>query len=361
MDKYVACYVALGFLGMATCTMAANSLDNVGFSGSILTAADVFQQGTLRNAQFDQALNLNLNVTFNEQLTAQAQLQGGPGGGFIGFSGSGVSVAQLNVAYTPNDGDTWTLGSFQQTIGQSASRLSVNADGGNNSFLINSLGYSALMTAAGNLNTIGVGWQRSEGDWTWNLALSNGVGASAANVAGTFEGLGNVQVQPGNGPWAFSGTLMQSDDSGNGSGNNFWLWMADMSFQDKGPWTAIGYIGQFFYGDGNAATSDGVGIALAELAYYFDPAFFVAARWSGWLPADNTGNGTGISSAIPNPGYAVAHDAYTVVTDQRVDRYQIGVGQYWTSAVLAKAEVVADIYQHGEDVIAVVGSLNFFF
>jgi hypothetical protein len=363
MDKYVACYVALGFLGMATCTMAENSLGNVGFSGSILTVADVFQQGTLRNTQFDQALNLNINVTFNAQLTAQAQLQGGPGGGFIGFNGPGLSVSQLYVAYAPTVTDTWTLGAFAQPLGQSASRLSINADGGNNAFLINSLAYSALMTAVGNLNTLGVGWQRNGEAWTWNAALSNGPGVTAANPAATFEGLLNMQVQPGDGPWVFSGTYMQSDAGPSGNaGNTFSMWMADVSFQDDAnPWTGIAYIGQFSYNDGNATTSDGVGIASAELAYDFTPALYVSARWSGWLPTDSDGNGVGVSAGIPNPGYAVAHDAYTVVTDQRIDRYQIGVGQYWTSVVLAKAEVVADIYQHGEDVVAVIGSLNFFF
>lgn len=308
-----------------------------------------------RRSRFDLGANLDFNWKVNDRVNGLIQLQMGTDDGAAGTLGLGgrgnnqqVEVTDLFVEIKALDKPdvTLTIGSFDTPFGEEVGSLSNNADVGNNAMIQNSLFYAAYGGNMGTLNTLGVMAGLSAGIFDLTGAITNGTDESANNSDGNYEFVASLGVTPLTG-LRLAGSYVNSDDtepsgfSGFGAKFDGWLGEAKYDFSENA--YIKGYFGEMTYGDENPATRDDVTVWMGE-ARYGQGRWHLAARISGWDPDDADGSGVGMSTALPNPGRSIAQGGIAVVTDQEVQRIQIGAGYRLYDGLSLRAEWFQDDY-----------------
>ncbi|MFQ5579238.1 MAG: hypothetical protein ACE5FZ_01385 [Nitrospiria bacterium] len=313
--------------------------------------------------QFDFAANIDFEWTVRPDVLVTIQLQGGTGGGSLGFVGPQPAVTDLNVTKAFKDLNlVVVLGSFDTPFGEQTASLTNNADSFRNPFLLNSLFYSAFGGTVGTLNTLGAmgTLSRPFGDLT--VALTNGTSEDSGNPDGNFEWVISAGTDAGVAGLRVAGSLMRSDDLTAAGGPNgsfeadFRGWMLDGRYVINKNAAVKGYVGEVEYGDINAATKDEVGIWMAEATYEKEQ-WQLAIRVSGWDPEDADGLDP-VNGTIPNPGLnepwpVGGAGAGPARVDQSVQRIQLGASWSLSGDLVAKLEVVEDDYDK-----AVAGDLG---
>ena len=344
-------------------TAHAVDLDFLQVRGTFMGMTNVLSQGSARRGGFDYALNLDLGYDLTTEWAFYAQFQTGPGGGVLGFAGPNTVITDVGLTFQVPD-LALTLGSFDTPFGLGTELLSNNGDGFANPVMVNSLMYGALGGPVGTLNTLGikVDWKQWGIDWTG--CVNNGTGETAASGDDHLGWLVGGAMPVADTGWTVAGSYMSSDDradAGIGGSTSFAAdfsgWLADASYQSSA-FVILGNVGSLRYDDHNSGTADDVSVGMAQGTWFVTPWFFTAAQWSFWRPTDADANGS--HALLPNPGYG-GFDGLAIATDQRVERYQIGIGYLPAPVVLMKAVILKDDYQTASDVWAVLGSLNLSF
>jgi len=323
-----------------------------------------WMSGQPKQSQFDAAVNLNFDLTFNELVTGTAQLQGGAGEGSFGFVGPGVEVTDLNVNLNlERQHLDFTLGSFDTPFGDETNYLTNNADATGNDLFLNSLLYTALVNGpAGTLNTLGLMAHYNYGHVEITMAVSNGTDESAANQDGNFELAGRVSWLPlQSNRLRLTGSLIYSDDASstgeNGTVSKFSAGLVEMGYSSAEDKLRLrSYFGQLDYDDRVPETEDRVYAWMAGASYGPKPRR-VAARVSGWMPENDDGDGLNVSTRLPSP--ATWYDRESSLfpqTDQEVVRFQLGGSIILAPGLEVKAEFFRESYQY--DVQAEGGSMK---
>lgn len=348
--------------------------NDIGLSVTYLGVANVIRESdrfetTPRRNQFDFAANVDFSMPLGENIEAVVQLQGGTGKGSLGLAGPDAAVTDVNVTFAlPQYNLAVTVGSFDTPFGDRTKYITNNAASFGNRLLLNSLFYSALAgSPMTTLNALGVKGAYATDAVDFTAALTNGTDATAANPDGNFEVIVGAGWRPvADDRMRLGGAFMVSDDvslSGeSGLAADLTAWMTEARFDFPVGLLLDAYYGQLTFGDDDAATEDGVQIWMGELCYEIER-WHVVARVSGWKPDDHNGNGSGISAAVPNPGLARPILDFPVRPDQRLTRFQIGVGVFVTDNVQLKGEFVSDDYRYkvdnlSSDVQGVIIGLN---
>jgi len=313
--------------------------------------------------QFDFAVNIDFEWKIKPNIIIFTQLQGGTGGGSLGFVGPEPAVTDLNITFEFDDsGLVLVIGSFDTPFGEQTEYLTNNADSFRNPFLLNSLFYSAFGGTVGTLNTLGMMGTLETKMVELTLSLTNGTSEDAGNPDGNFEWVVSLETSAGIEGFEIAGSFMQSDDFApgvstdvpNGSfGSDFRGWMIAGNYVPIVGAQIKGYFGGIEYGDNVSTTKDDVSIWMGEASYGGGP-WQLAVRVSGWEPDDNNGDGAGVSAVLPNPGLSAnwpSSDPTGKVTttagpnvDQSVMRLQVGVSWFLMDDLVAKLEYVQDDY-----------------
>ncbi len=336
----------------------------VSVSGNYLALANAFDIDNRRvvdpkRNQFDFAVNIDFEWKIKSNITVATQLQGGTGGGSLGFVGPEPAVTDLNVTFEfEHPGLILVIGSFHTPFGEQTEYLTNNADSFGNPLLLNSLFYSAFGGTVGTLNTLGVMGTFETEIIEFTLALTNGTSESAENPDGNFGWVVSVETNAGIEGFEIAGSFMQSDDlatgvsttAPNGSfGADFQGWIVDGQYAPIKSAQFKGYFGDIEYGDNVSATKDEVAIWMGEATYGHGP-WQLAIRLSGWDPADDNGNGSLnlTKHPIPNPGISSGWPTDKTSpepnTDQKVVRLQAGISWLLVDDLVAKLEYVQDNY-----------------
>ncbi len=314
--------------------------------------------------QFDMAVNLDLSARINERLTFVLQLQGGPGGGNLGYAGPELEVADLNLVLTPVDAPlAITLGSYDTPMGYSTEDLANNGDTFASSFHLNSLYYSVFGGPVGTLNTLGAKAVWS-GEWIeYSASFSNGTEEGAANPEGGFMfvgGFGSRTLLQGLRTGLFFQSINDSEGHhASGISSDVTAFMGDIRYEINRSWMVRGYAGQASFEDDNTHTDDDVLFWMGELGFSPGP-WLMAVRGSGWAPMDDNADGQDMSATLPVPGFAFMDRGPMPVPDQVVNRYQVAAGRHWGENVLLRGEFFLDDYQgeeHPEISYDVMGGL----
>lgn len=313
--------------------------------------------------QFDFAVNIDFEWKLKSNITFTTQLQGGAGGGSLGFVGPEPAVTDLNVTFEfARPALVLVIGSFDTPFGEQTASLTNNADSFRNPFLLNSLFYSSFGGTVGTLNTLGVMGTLETKVADFTLALTNGSSEGAENPDGNFGWVISAGTDAGLDGFRIAGSFMQSDDlvAGvsadvpNGSfGADFQGWLIDGRYVFLEHFAFKGYFGGIEFDDNVSATKDEVDIWMGE-ASYEQSAWQFAVRISGWSPDDDNGDGLGHGAMLPNPGLSAewpsSNPAGTVTTtpgsnvDQSVVRLQVGLSWFLMNDLVAKLEYVQDDY-----------------
>lgn len=319
--------------------------------------------------QFDFAANVDLSFNVNKTMSGMMQFQSSPGVGNLGFPGPEWILTDINLSMALTEVQTMvTFGSFDMPFGQQVPYLSNNANMFSNALSFNPLLYSALAGPAGTLNTVGVKAEYTGvSGYSAVVALSNGTTETSSNQDGGFATLFSVvadTISPG---VHVSGTLLGAKDRGdataaNGFNADFSGQVIDVHVDDIQGLQVKGFYALLEYDDGDADTEDDVTSWMIEGSKMIEK-YIVSARISVWHPKDDDGSGSGISTAIKNPGFGTTQGAVTVLTDQKLTRYQLGLGYYLDDATLLKLELFQDDYQkmssnESTDVFGVVAFVN---
>ena len=316
-------------------------------------------------SQFDFATNLDFEFQLDDNIKGIVQIQSGPGKGSLGFVGPAAEVTDINIEYTHESDTTITLGSYDLPFGKGVAYLTNNGDAFQSPFLMNSLTYSALAGPVGTLNTLGINVHKEFSMFETTLSVTNGTGEDAINHGKEFLYLlsvGSDKLLPG---LYIGASYTQSDDSKdpkneakpdestNGFQSNFKGWIVDANYDVNDTLTFRSHVGMITYGDGDSATDDDVMVLKLESKYQLSK-YFVAVRYSSWMPKDDNGNGSGMSSKLATPGLA----GDTGLSDTSISRIQVGGGYELQENLVARAEVFIDKYKKGDDYKGIVLFLN---
>jgi len=315
------------------------------FDGDSQTVTDPDHQ------QFDFAVNVDFDWKLHENVEITFEIQGGTGGGSLGFAGPEAVFTDLTLEFYhshPGLDMEIEIGSFDTPFGEQTGSLTNNANAFENPLFLNSLFYSAFGGTVGTLNTLGIMgiFETKAADVT--LAVTNGGDEAASNNGGKFEYVARVETSVLPGIARFGGSYMTGDDSfaagtdaADGFQADFSGWMVDGKVEPLPGFALKAYFGEVSYDDKLAATKDDVGIWMGEAAYGQGP-WQVAVRFSGWTPDDDNGDGAGMSKAIPNPGLTGGWDEVTQNADQKIVRLQAGGSWKLYENLVAKLEYVRD-------------------
>ncbi len=332
--------------------------------------------------QFDFAANIDFEWEINPDIIITLQLQGGSGGGSLGLQGPGPVVTDLNVAFNFEDQNfVFTMGSFDAPFGEQTESLTNNADSFRNPLLLNSIFYSSFGGTVGTLNTLGVMGTLSRQAADITLAITNGTSESSENPDGNFGWVLSIGTDAGLEGLRIAGSYMQSDDlpdpglsgdiDNDSMGADFQGWLVDGSYTFTKGIQVKGYFGGIEYNDDISSTKDKVSIWMGETSYRKGK-WQIAARLSGWDPADDNGDGL-LVGPIPNPGlnagFPVDNTPPNTPTtpgpnvDQSVMRLQVGFSWALKENLVIKTEYVQDDYDKASagklgDLSGVILSLN---
>ncbi len=303
-----------------------------------------------RRTQFDFAANVDLDWQIHPQIQGKLQMQMSAGEGSLGFAGSSVTLTDLNLQFKPSQIFSLTAGSFDTPFGADTPYLTNNADASANPFILNSLFYGAFAgTNVGTLNALGLKADlfSKYGDFT--AAITNGTDEAAFNPDGNFEFVISAlspsilnKIKLGT-SFIFSKDSTVSGESGSESDFSGWLIDGIYNFQSNS-FIKV-YYGNIIYGDDKPQTKDDVNIWKIESKYSFKDYFF-SGRVSAWEPDDDNADGSGISSSIPQPGFANPIGNLLPVIDQTIHRYQAGIGWNFSENLILKGEWFLDDYQN---------------
>lgn len=369
MKRLAICALAVVSLNINAYPIGLSKID---MEGEFLVLANVLEQAnrvdeTARRNQFDFAANLRFEWRFHPKVSGLLQFQGGAGGGSLGFADNQVTIADIALTYNPADRIAFTFGSFAPPFGRQTQFLTDNALSFGNPFFINSLFYSAFAGSDVRARrAVGMMGELDAGPLDFTAAIMNGTEQSALNTDGAFGFAGKVGLELLTG-FILTGSYMKSDDSAESGATGF---NADFSgkmleaFIEPVKWLAVkGFAGMVEFGDGDDATEDEVLVWMGEIRINL-PRWYVAARLSGWYPEDDNGDIIGISSRIPSIGFALSQPNEPVVKDQRVHRFQAGLGWNLSENLLLKGEWFIDSYEYrtnlnnNSDVWGVIVGLN---
>ncbi|RAP34354.1 hypothetical protein DID77_01320 [Candidatus Marinamargulisbacteria bacterium SCGC AG-439-L15] len=349
MKKYV--LVLCGVIFYSSVCLGA--VKNVSIGGHVLGGVNVIQQKNEdvsgQRTQFDMAANIDISADLSDSLSAQVQFQGSPGSGSLGFPGPGIVVTDLQLQMRlPNYQTDLVLGSFDLPFGQEVPYLSNNANTVSNSFLFNSLMYSALGGTIGTLNTIGVKGVYDAGWSKVTTAIINGTDESSTNLDTGFGGVVGISSDKLLPLTSIGVSYFKSDDNKAGTPTGLSAevsaWIVDAHILDVYDWSLKTYVSGLEFNDNLDASDDSVMAWMLELKRDYGK-WYLSYRVSGWVPEDKDGSGTGFSEAIPNPGFGISQGAISSpLTDQEVMRYQVGLGYSLEENVLLKGEVFMDDY-----------------
>jgi hypothetical protein len=314
--------------------------------------------GIFNNVQFDFATNIDVEYTLSPEFSGLVQLQTGSGESSIGFQGPEAVLTDVALVYAPKNNDiTITLGSFDTPFGYQTNHLTNNADGFNNTFILNPLQYAALAGSVGTLNTLGIKAQKQWGDIETIASVSNGTSETSVNKNSTFETL--VQISHHNiiQNLGITGTVMNSNDQNDNGGSslktNLTAGLVEARYTLTPQHAISGSYGQLRFDDNDNSTKDKV--TTYSLNYtHTQTTWFAGLGISQWSPEDNDGNSIGISQDLnKTPGLTT-----TTVTDQCLTRTQISLGYFIESNILAKAEVFQDNYKHTDNKTGGIAGIN---
>ncbi len=329
-----------------------SALEKIHLGGTYIGILNLIRQDNKTAADpsrnhFDYAMNLDVNGQIHPKVKVNLQFHGGAGAGALGFADSDVLLADYNLEIDAHEKFLLTVGSFDTPLGMQVGSLTNNADTFPNALILNPLSYAALGGQVNTLNTLGV-----KGDYKTNfadftLAIANGTDETAKNDDGNFEYVLGAKTNALKN-FALAGTYMESDDidaSGtSGFAADFKAWVLEGQYTFKEGMYLKGYYGSHEYGDDIAATEDKVKVWMGEAACQHDKWSF-ALRLSEWSPDDGNGDGAGISALLPNAGLAVTQGGVAPVTDQKIQRFQIGGGWHIDDNLMLKAEWFMDDYK----------------
>jgi hypothetical protein len=318
--------------------------------GAFLGIFNVLEQSdsageTPGRRQFDFAANIDFLWHVSRAVRVNIQLQGGAGEGSLGFTGSAVTVTDLNAAIDISPSVSLVIGSFDTPFGADTPRLTNNGDTSANPFILNTLLYSALAgTNVGTLNTLGI---KGELTGRWGklaAAVTNGTDETAFNPDGNFEAVIFAQTPLLLRSFTLGASYLYSDDrpaSGTaGTGSALEGWILDGGLEWKDVFLVRGYYGRLTYGDDNPDSADGVR-AWKLSAKYSWGTFHLACRLSQWQP-DSLKKTPNV--LVPDPGFNREGDSGWIYAAREVRRLQVGLG--WTPKpnILVKAEYFYDRY-----------------
>jgi hypothetical protein len=327
--------------------VAPHDAADISFDGDFLGGTTYLSTtGKSPVSQFEYAANLDVNIAITPEISGLAQLQMSPGNGGMSLNGPGVVVTDLNITFWPNRGNTqWVMGSFDMPFGQTVSRLSNNADVGNQTLIINPLLYSALGGAMGTLNVIGVKREQQTRFGNITLGITNGTDESAVNTDRQFATIAQwVSPMVWQDRVNFGVAMANSNDPPNeGLGAAFRGGILDTHVAITPKWSAFGYISALRFDDLRSDTVDDVHSVMAELVYRADP-YELAIRVSGWMPqgtGQNRYTQGNVVGKLPNPGWS---DGQAFRLDQSVYRYELGGSYAIRNDVVLNAQIFWDNY-----------------
>lgn len=294
-----------------------------------------------RRQQFDFAGNIDFLWKVSHKVRVFLQVQGGSGGGTLGFAGSTPGITDLNVEIDLGPNSQITLGSFVTPFGADSSYLTFNGDTLQNPLILNTLFYSAFSGSNVNrLNTLGIKgyWQNKFGEFS--LAVTNGTDDAAVNGDGNFEMVFFTRTAPMFRSIVLGASYIKSKDrslSGtSGTHSDFRGWLVDMIGEFGDRFCLKAYYGQLHYGDDDPSSDDRVDVWKLEGRCGFKK-FYIAARMSGWEPMPG-------NPLIPNPGYAIDTGEGPVYNGEKIRRYQAGFGWMFHRDMVIKTEMFYDDY-----------------
>jgi hypothetical protein len=329
------------------------------FSVSGLGVLPYWRVGSGDSVQFDQALNLSAGWTLSDRARVFVNLQSGVGDGRLGFQGPAVVVTDVGLDYDLTATQQLSLGSFDMPFGQEVERLTNNGSLGASGFVLNPLLYTALAGPAGTLNTVGVMLSQPFWGGDSRVFVSNGTGENAVNddrqlaygfqwtapVSGMVAGISAWQSHDRGDLGNTDATSIKADMS---------AYLLDVQAHHHGV-NYHGYLGQLWFGDGtDAADMVTVGMLGAETPC---GAYTLRARVSFWMPEDNNGDASGISSVMPDPSMGRALGD-TPPLDRGIVRYQLGVSRALDAMIRVGVESFLDQVQHGEQAMGVLSYLS---
>jgi hypothetical protein len=312
----------------------------------------VFNSIEQNDTQFDFAGNIDFNYALTPEWSGMVQFQGGTGHGSLGFVGPQPAVTDISLVYhQPSDQLKLTFGSFDTPFGLDTNNLTNNANAFGSPFVINSVIYSALAGPVGTLNTLGV-----KVDKTWReiqavAMVSNGTSETAANANKTVASLVQVSHQHVATGIHIAGTYWRSNDTddaqytsdeSNGFQTDLTAYMIDIHWHINLQHRIKSSIGQLTYNDHNATTNDTVDIYA--LGYEWVTSTWMAGiHGSHWAP-DNANT---VSNDLPAPGLFP-----NASPNQKITRYQLGLGYFIDPTILAKLALFQDTYTPLDDTVS---------
>ena len=341
--------------------------DKVQFGGNFLSVFNSLNQkdqlnNQAKKTQFDVAGNVDVTWNISEKITGAIQLQSSAGEGSLGFASNQVVLTDINLHIILSNQFALTTGSFDTPFGTQTSNLTNNADATNNPLILNSLFYSAFAgTNAGTLNTIGAMLDFNLNDFQSTLALTNGTDEGALNPDGNFEIVANIGYQFTESFFLSTSLLLSEDISASGIagfGTNLTAMMIDCNAQPLDNLNIAAYVGQLTFDDGLTLTDDDVTILMIQGTFPISPGMHISFRSSMWTPEDDDGDGLGQSRQLVLPGFNGTFGSNTAVTDQHVNRLQLGFGYELIKNLQFKSELFLENYDKSKDIKGIILALN---
>lgn len=321
--------------------------ENVSIGGHFLGVGNSIWQAdfdTLYNdrRQFDYGFNLDIEISFNNQINGFVQFQTSPGSGSFGFPGPSPDVTDLYLQFGLSEIKTkLTVGSFDTPFGINTNYLTNNADATQNAFFLNSLMYGVLGGPAGTLNAVGVMGAASWKDFELTSAIFNNLKETSENRDSYFgfTERGAIWLKHN---LVVAGSYLKSNED---QFKNLAAWLAEILLEQKSGISGKVYYGELQFKDNLNFTEDGVKTWQAEIALLF-PEWHSAIRISEWQPDDRNGDYSGASFSLPVAGLALTGFGFpSPPRDQEVCRYQAAIGKTISSELSLKVEFFRDDFK----------------
>ena len=358
------------FVGGGAGIAAETNEENFSVCGSYIGAGYLIDQKNraatdASRSRFDAAANIDVNWRLSEKVGGIVQFELGVGNSSVGYNGP-VNPGDIHAVLTPSSEIplSFRLGSFDIPYGAERFHATGHADATNNSFHFNSLMGSALGTRPVSWGgTVGLLAEYTAGPFTIRGAITNGTSGDANNADGNAMYVGELGWLGLEDRLHLSGGYLHSDDRDprgtTGLNADLRGWVSDARLDWNENTHLAGSYGRLQWGDDVGATRDDIDFWMAEAAWGLGD-WQIAGRYSGWEPDDDNGNGTGMSSVLPNPGLAVSSGGVAVNVDQPVHRLQIGGRWRFAPNTYLKAEWFRDSYERtgGYDAEGTMVSVN---